>query len=62
MLGQLKKIDLEMIHPDGKIKFYYNKKPDGQFIIKIDLPKALKGEIEINHRTYPLSPGENNFK
>ncbi|MCF6176960.1 MAG: hypothetical protein L3J71_14465 [Victivallaceae bacterium] len=61
MLGTLKKLDVEIVHPAGKIKLYYNKKSNGKFIVKITLPQTVAGELVINHHTYPLSPGENSF-
>ena len=60
MLGPLKKLDLEIIHPAGKIIINY-KKINNDLSVKINLPADICGELDMDSNIYPLVERENKF-
>lgn len=62
MLGSLKKLDLDMVHPEGRIKASYRKINDDSLSVKISLPENISGELNIDGAIYPISAGKNSFK
>lgn len=60
-LGDLKNVNGAMPHPNGMVSASY-KSEAGKWIIDISLPDHTTGTFLWKAKSYPLKPGNNNFK
>jgi len=59
-LGELKKLNVSMPHPDGRIKVSYDRS-GANLRAEIDLPPGMSGSFHYEGKSIVLKPAENHF-